>query len=383
MARPCPQRRISTVYLNAMAIRIITFIADVFKILPFIAIAYGLYRLLKLFRALAIGKLSYTREFSENAVFAGDSVFMTETVYNKTLFPLFFVDIEGYLYRGLAIDGAAPRGGDMQHFVSRVHLLPFMQIKRTHKITCLRRGVFTLDSVSVFANGNPIIFEAPVTLTVYPELMKNAPMLPTIATTIGEHITNRALISDPFSLSGIRDYRPGDTMRQINYKATARSAYSPAALKVNNYEFCQNYSFVVCLNFHVKWEDHVDLAEYERIMESELSVSATALSEASRAGGRIGFAANCECGGKERFLTYKMNSGKHHFLDIMKCMAEMDFTDGMSYAALLDHYISLNTENTLYILVTTYIDSQIDAKIAHLRRTGNDVKIISPTGGAI
>ena len=363
--------------------RIIIFIADVLALLPFIAIAYGLYRLLKLLRALAIGRMAYTREFSENAVFAGDSVYMTETVYNRTLMPLLFVDIEGYLYNGLAIDGVKPRGGDMQHFVSRVHLLPFMQIKRTHKITCLRRGVFTLDSVSVFTNGNPINFEAPVTLTVYPELLKTAPMLPTIATAVGEHITSRALISDPFSLSGIRDYRPGDTMRQINYKATARSAYSCAPLKVNSYDFCQNYSFVVCLNFHMQWEDHVDLAEYERIMESGLSVSATALSEASRAGGRIGFAANCECEGNERFLVYNMNSGKHHFLDIMKHMAEMEFKDGMSYSALLDHYISLNTENMLYILVTTYIDSQIDTKIAHLRRRGNDVKVISPTGVAI
>jgi uncharacterized protein (DUF58 family) len=366
-----------------MAVRIITFIADVLALVPFIAIGYGLYRLLKLLRASAIAKISYSREFSEDAVFTGDSVYMTETIYNRTLMPLLFVDIEGYLYRGLAIDGVKPKGGDMQHFVSRVHLLPFMQIKRTHKITCLRRGVFKLDSVSVFANGNPINFESPLTLTVYPELLRSAPMLPTIATAVGEHITSRALISDPFSLSGIRDYRPGDTMRGINYKATARSAYSSSPLKVNTYDFCQNYSFVVCLNFHVQWEDHIDLEEYERIMESGLSVSATALSEASRVGGRIGFAANCECDGKERFLVYNMNSGKHHFLDIMKRMAEMEFTDGMSFSALLDHYISINTENTLYILVTTYVDKQIDAKIAHLRRTGNDVKIISPTGGAI
>ena len=78
-----------------------------------------------------------------------------------------------------------------------------------------------------------------------------------------------------------------------------------------------------------------------------------------------------------------MNSGKHHFLDIMQRMAEMELTDGMSYAALLDYYISLNTENTLYILVTTYVDRQIDAKITHLRRMGNNVKIINPTGVAL
>lgn len=365
-----------------MAAKIILTIIAILKTLPFLVIAYGVYRLLKLLRAIAISKLSYTREFSESSAFAGDSIYMTETVYNKTLFPLFFVDIEGYLYRGLSMDGMDAHSKDMQHFVSRVHLLPFMQIKRTHKITCLRRGVYTLDTVSVFANGSPIVFESPISLTVYPEISGRAPALPAITTTVGDHITSRALIRDPFSLSGIRDYRYGDTLRQINYKATARCAHFPGALKVNNYDFCQNYSFVVCLNFHVQWEDQFDLEQYEQIMEEGLCLSATSLNEASKAGGRVGFAANCECSGRKRFLSYPMNSGKHHFLDIMDCMAKLKLTDGMSFSALLDHYISLNTENTLYILVTTYLDTQIDEKIARLRRMGNDVRIVDP-GGAL
>jgi uncharacterized protein (DUF58 family) len=269
---------------------------------------------------------------------------------------------------------------EMQHFVSRMHLLPFMQIKRVHKITCEKRGVYTVDTVSVFTGGNNVVFNAPATITVYPEIRASAPLIPAVTAMVGDHITSRALIHDPFSVSGIRDYRYGDTMRQINYKATAHSAYSAAPLKVNNYDFSQNYSFVVCLNFHVQWLDRIDLAEYEELMEQGLSVSATALHEASRMGGRIGFAANCECEGSERFLTYKMNNGKHHFLDIMDCMANIKPADGMSFSALLDHYISLNTENTLYILVTTYVDAQIEAKAEHLRRTGNSVHIIRPGG---
>lgn len=356
--------------------RIILFIIDILKLVPIIALAYGAYRLAKFLRAVAISKLVYTREFSEQAAFCGDSISMTETVYNKTLFPLFFVDIEGYLYRGLSIDGIKPKSGDMQHFVSRVHLLPFMQIKRTHKITCLSRGVYTLDTVSVFANGNTVTFNAPVTLTVYPEIMASAPMIPALTTAVGEHITTRALISDPFSISGIRDYRYGDTMRQVNYKATAKNACSVNPLKVNSYDFCRNLSFVVCLNFHVQWDDHIDIQAYESLMEKGLSLSATALHEASKSGGRIGFAANCECLGNERFLSYPMNNGRHHFIDIMDHMAKMKLTDGMSFSALLDHYISLNTENTLYILVTSYVDEQIENKISHLRKTGNSVHII-------
>jgi uncharacterized protein (DUF58 family) len=257
-----------------------------------------------------------------------------------------------------------------------------MQIKRTHKITCHRRGVYTLDTVSVFANGSPINFDAPISLTVYPEISQKSPALPAVTTMVGEHITSRALISDPFSLAGIRDYRYGDTMRQINYKATARSAYSAVPLKVNNYDFCRNYSFVVCLNFHVNWDELMTVDAYENIMESGLSVAATALSEASKAGGRIGFAANCECESKERFLTYKMNSGKHHFLDIMDCMAKIKLEDGMSFSAMLSHYVSMNAENTQYILVTAYVDEQIGAKIDLLRRAGNDVCIIN-LGGAV
>ncbi len=364
-----------------MAAKILIFIVTVLKIVPFFALAYGLYRLLKLLRAVAVSKLVYTREFSEKSAFAGDYVYMTETVYNRTLFPLFFVDIEGYLYRGLSIDERGPGEKEMQHFVSRVHLLPFMQIKRTHKITCHRRGVYTLDSVSVFANGSPINFSAPISITVYPEILQNSPALPAVTTAVGEHITSRALISDPFSLSGIRDYRYGDTMRQINYKATARSAYSTSPIKVNSYDFCRNYSFVVCLNFHVRWDKLMSLTAYERIMESGLSISATALAAAEKAGGRIGFAANCECGGKERFLTYKMNSGKHHFLDIMEGMAKIKPEDGMSFSALLSHYVSLNTENTQYILVTSYVDANIGEKMELLRRAGNDVCVVN-LGGA-
>lgn len=359
-----------------MAEKLVIFIVNVLKLIPIAALLYGLYRLMKLLRALAISHLSYKREFSEKAAFAGDSVFMTETVYNRTLFPLFFVDIEGYLYRGLTINDMPPKKGDMQHFISRVHLLPFMQIKRTHKITCHKRGVYTLDTVSVFANGNSITFEAPVSITVYPEITGNVPSLPAVTTMVGEHITSRALITDPFSVSGIRDYRYGDTMRQINYKATARSAYSANPLKVNSYDFCRNFSIAVCMNFHVQWMDKIELEEYERLMERGLSLSAAALHEASKTGGRIGFAANCECDGKERFLTHKMNNGNHHFLDIMDCMAKMKLTDGMSFSALLDYCISLNTENTLYILVTTYVDGQMEDKISHLRRMGNSVHVI-------
>jgi hypothetical protein len=177
-----------------MAEAIVRFIAWVLGLVPVAALAVGAFYLFKFLRSAAISKLIYSREFSEGSAFAGDSVYMTETVYNKTLMPLFFVDIEGYLYRGLTIDDMPADKKEMQHFVSRMHLLPFMQIKRVHKITCEKRGVYTVDTVSVFTGGNNVVFNAPATITVYPEIRASAPLIPAVTAMVGDHITSRALM---------------------------------------------------------------------------------------------------------------------------------------------------------------------------------------------
>ena len=38
----------------------------------------------------------------------------------------------------------------------------------------------------------------------------------------GEQVTNRRIVEDPLRLAGVRDYRPGDSVRHIHWKSTAR-----------------------------------------------------------------------------------------------------------------------------------------------------------------
>lgn len=366
-----------TAYLDAMFEKLLYFLIDVLKLIPVAALCYGLYRLLRLLRAAAVSKLSYKRYFSEDHAFVGATLDMVEEIYNPTPFPLFFIDIEEYIYYGLGIDDLTESGKGLRLFVSRINfLLPFMQIKRTHKISCLRRGVYTLDTVSILANGNMIPFDSPASLTVYPEPAKVPDALPPASLSLGETVTSRALISDPFSVSGIRDYRFGDTMHGINYKATARFSYSPNPIKVNNYDFSQNNNFLVCLNFHTPWKSGIDNEDYEELMEKGLSICAGIVNLAIRSGGRTGFAANCKHDGKEKFLVYKMNSGMQHYLDILGGMAKIQPIDGMSFAAMIDHCIALNTQNTQFIIITTYMDSLISQKLSALTRFNNTVKII-------
>ena len=96
-------------------------------IIAFLLFIVWLY--LKLREAM-IGKLVYSRSFSETGVYEGEHVIMTETLYNPTLLPIFAVGIESYYYNGIRIKDCEfdPKKA-MQYYVSRFTIMPFQQIK--------------------------------------------------------------------------------------------------------------------------------------------------------------------------------------------------------------------------------------------------------------
>lgn len=72
-----------------------------------------LFLLILLYRKLKfryIEKLVYDRSFSSESVYAGGTVYLTETIYNPTLFPLLFIDVQEYIFGGLWLDGNRPEG---------------------------------------------------------------------------------------------------------------------------------------------------------------------------------------------------------------------------------------------------------------------------------
>lgn len=109
-----------------------------------------LFLLILLYRKLKfryIEKLVYDRSFSSESVYAGGTVYLTETIYNPTLFPLLFIDVQEYIFGGLWLDGNRPEGSktDVQEVISRFHLMPFMKIKRRHEVYCEKRGDFLIE----------------------------------------------------------------------------------------------------------------------------------------------------------------------------------------------------------------------------------------------
>lgn len=323
-------------------------------------------------------RLRYDREFETDGVYEGEETELIETIYNPTPFPLVFVDVEGYIYNDLRVtEFEFDKNRGMQFFKSRFTLLlPYMRIRRKHRVSCRKRGCFRLESVQLFLARSDRYIDCPAEIYVYPPLLD--PPEPAMPASLqqGDVESRRWLIRDPFSLSGIRDYVFGDPFNSVNFKATAKSGGYPVRLKVNERDFCSSRNIIVMINYATDPKDPIPTAIYEKMQEEALGKTAAMLREASEAGINAGFAANPLTTDGAPKLKFPMGSGEMHIKDILRSMACIRNTPGVSFSHILDEYIYTGITDTEMYIFSPYTDENIDARLRDLEYRGNSVSLI-------
>ena len=331
-------------------------------------------------RKIGLGKVEYRRYFSEEGVFEGEGVILIEEIANPFFFPLIMVDVNVCLNNDLRLSDYAGPGIAMQEFTSRFYLPPFTQIKRRVKITCTRRGYFRLESVTI--NGRP--HPATAEIHVYPRALpynESSPMESEMQSTA---LTTKRLFQDPFSFSGIRDYRYGDTFRSINYKATAKTG----AIKVNDRDFFSSRNIMVYIDFAQVYPHPLTTEEYNALMEEALSYSADMVWTGIQQGFSVGFAANCRSikmhagqktkllvGASENYVRFPMGRGHSHYKEVLKEMAAIRLLDGCSFMWLLKQDIE-DLWNVDIFIMTTNMDQPFDELREIYHNRGNHLTVL-------
>ena len=256
-----------------------------------------------------------------------------------------------------------------------------MRIRRRHKLTCLRRGYYRLQSAVVRKKLGEEVFECPAEIYVYPKPFEIDPALPAVSMMQGEERALRQLFADPFSLSGVRDYRFGDPVSQINFKASAKtwlgSRRSATPLMVNDRDFCAARRLCVFMDYHLERDCGIDGEQYEKLTELALSYSVYIIRQAIYGGYSVGFFANCKGQDGSMIQRFHLAGGESHMLDIFKTMASMRAADGGSFPALLDELLETG-ENSAEILIFVLCQTpETDARAFELERRGNGVRVYS------
>ncbi len=197
--------------------------------------------------------LVYRRQLGERRVFFGETVTFRVSVENRKLLPLPWLEIEDEFPEPLMLQGKRlephykPR---RMLLVNALSLWWYQRVTRRYTIECRARGVFTLGPVTL-RSGDPFGLltresqrEQLDTLLVYPPLLPIGRFGLPAHRPFGEHTIPRRLLEDPARVRGVREWRPGDDLRRVHWKATARAM----TLQSKVYEPTTTWTLAMFLN---------------------------------------------------------------------------------------------------------------------------------------
>jgi uncharacterized protein (DUF58 family) len=177
-----------------------------------------------------LDRVAFERRIGSGRAVWGDRVALDVEIWNQKPLPLPLVVVDDHVTDTLTVvdrplgPSDRPGQGTLQNAWS---LLWYERVVRHLAIDARRRGVFTFGPVQVtvsdlFERGTRSeIREAPGRLLVRPRTVPVRPAAPARAP-LGTARSRTSLFTDPARFAGVRAYQPGDPVRRIHWRATAR-----------------------------------------------------------------------------------------------------------------------------------------------------------------
>ena len=162
---------------------------------------------------------------------------------------------------------------------------------------------------------------------------------------MGDILTRRYTYEDPFEFQGIRPYQPYDSMRDVNWKATARTG----ELRTNLHGYTVRQE--VCLLLNLESETMI---EYAQLREESIRI-ANSLSEMLLAQGiPVGIYSNAKDLLTKQELHLKSGADQHHLKQIRRNLARLDLSQPMEeFGDLIKQNLTNEKGHVLYVLIST------------------------------
>jgi len=197
----------------------VAFLLRVDFIFYILYIAVGVYTWSRWHTPRVLGKLTATRDFRRRA-FLGESVAVKLTLTNSSRLAIPWIKIQEHVPPELRVEESV-------QFVRSIG--GRRTISHTYHVKGLQRGYYSLGPLrlttgDLFGLAKPRSgYLAPDFLTVYPRIIPLARLGLPSRLPFGTIASRQRLFEDPARPMGVREFRSGDSLRQMNWKASART----------------------------------------------------------------------------------------------------------------------------------------------------------------
>jgi uncharacterized protein (DUF58 family) len=305
--------------------------------------------------------MKFGRSFNRWA-FLGEKVDVHLKIKNHSLWPIPWLQIRESLPVGLHTKGP---------FQDVVYLSPKAELDFTYQLDCTKRGLYPVGPLNMFSGdilgvGTTRKYSlAPEYLTVYPKIIPLAKIEFPSQSPLGTLRHTQPIFEDPTRIRGKRDYATGDSLRRIDWKASA----SAGRLQVKLFEPSIALETMVFLNLNA---NEYDLRTRFFDTELAITVAASMANWISAARQSVGLATN----GYDPLIDASRppllpsRRGRGHLLRVLETLARLQMVESEPISQLLrQEMVNLPWGATL-ILITGKVEEDLFESLFQARRAG-------------
>jgi uncharacterized protein (DUF58 family) len=323
--------------------------------------------------------VSYSRRLASQRLGFGEQTDLWIEVVNAKPLPLAWLRAEDDLPIELALEGRdlVPGNRATRQVLDHAFTLRgYERVRRRYRVLAKARGAFDIGP-ALLSSGDLFGFhtrsrEDPnvQTVLVYPRLvpLREVPLIP--ARPFGEKHARRWLLEDPLLLAGAREYRPGDSLRHIHWKATARTG----SLQTRTFDASADPHLVLMVNGQTIEPAYAGTLRDK--FESLLVVAASLARAGLEAGSPVGVHTNAVM--RDSHAQVRIASSRHpqqlsRILDALALLTPY-------IAVPFDQMLALERARLPYgatvILLTTLFNSRIARQMQSLKAAGHPVALV-------
>jgi uncharacterized protein (DUF58 family) len=323
--------------------------------------------------------VSYARQIGARRLFCGESTDLWVEIVNAKPLPLAWLKAQDELPDAMTVAKTklTPAGEPHRRLLTNLfNLRWYERVRRRYTLAATRRGVFDFGPAAV-SSGDIFGFRTRRmevdhrhTLLVYPKIVPLEKLDLRPAHPLGDYGAQRRLIADPLRLAGARDYRPGEGVRHIHWKATARRG----ALLTKQFDPSASHQLILCLNCQTL-ERH-----YGGILVDELETAIVAAASLAHAALElrhpVGLVSNGSLREAEGLARLPASRHADHELRLLEMLAQLTYFTVTQFDQLLRAEAARLPFGATLVVITALVTDSILAELFSLRRAGYPVALI-------
>ena len=315
----------------------------------------------------AITQVETKRRFNGHA-YLGERINIDLHVKNKGWLPIPWLELRETLPVALA---------GPNHFQSVVHLGPRGDAHFEYWVDARKRGYYPIGPLSI-STGDILglsdslqAMTQPEHLVIYPRIVPFGSVDVPSHSPQGTLRHRLPLFEDPTRVFGKRGYTSGDSLRQIDWKASASSGQ----LQVKLFEPSIALETFVMLNLHAEnyyYRSRIDSTELAIVIAASI---ANWIVEKKQ---MVGLMVNGRdpLGGNGRPQTIPPHKGKRHMMRLLETLARVEIIDQSPLVPLLQEQRYQLAWGTTLIVITGDASDDLLDELYQARRAGQDAVLI-------